>query len=1042
MGRPPAPPGYDALALSTGCSSTRPGRGRSARSTTRLRGAPVDWPEMVHDTKRAVADGILRSGGAPHRPRAARATSSAGRARPTLEDAVAELLACFPVYRSYLPERREHLDARVRRGPRAPARPGRDARRAARRCSPTRAQPAALRFQQTSGMVMAKGVEDCAFYRCARLTSLNEVGGDPSVFSRRPPTSSTTRWPPRQREWPHAMTALSTHDTKRGEDVRARIARARRDPRRVGARRSTGCSTLVPAARPRLRQPALAGGRRRLAGSSDARAAARLRREGDARGRRPDARGPTPTRPTRRPCTRPSTPLRRRRGARRARRGARRRRRPPAGATRWPPSCSRSRCRACPTSTRAASCGSRASSTPTTAGRSTSTYARSLLHAVEPASARADRRASTTGRGQAAGHPRRALRPRRDQPELFDAYAPLPPPGRPPTTCSPSTAAGRVTVGDPAAASASPHAAAGATPRSPLPAGAWIDLLSPVASGSRATVAARASCSPAYPVALLVRDDRRGRSTGADASTSGHRARESTVRSAVADARRRRWRAGDDGWWTPDRAGARSARSTTATSSTRGDAVPDPRSRRQPDGVHGRSRTFDPGAFAWTDDALDRPPARRLGRSTSCTSARSRPRARSTRRSTGSTTCGRSASTSSSCCRSTRSTAPTAGATTASLWFAVHEPYGGPAAYQRFVDACHAAGLGVIQDVVYNHLGPSGNYLPRSARTSPRAPTPWGDLVNLDGEGSDEVRALHPRQRADVAGGLPRRRAAARRRARARRRLARRTCSRRWPSRWPRCRPHQRRPLTLIAESDLNDPHLVTPREAGGYGLDAQWSDDFHHAVHVALTGETERLLRRLRAARRRWPRCASRGSSTTARGRRSATASTACRSTPSACPRWRLVVCNQNHDQVGNRARGDRIAETLDDDQLACAALLTLAGPFTPMLFQGEEWAASTPFAFFTSHPEDGARPGRGRGPARGVRADGLGPESVPDPQDPATFAASKLDWSELETGRHAVLLDVYRELAALRRAHARADRPGHAHDLLRRRRGRRAGS
>ena len=137
-----------------------------------------------------------------------------------------------------------------------------------------------------------------------------------------------------------------------------------------------------------------------------------------------------------------------------------------------------------------------------------------------------------------------------------------------------------------------------------------------------------------------------------------------------------------------------------------------------------------------------------------------------------------------------------------------------------------------------------------------------------------------------------------------------------------------------------------------------------------------------------------------------------------SAMPTWRLVVCAQNHDQVGNRAVGDRIVESLDDDQLACAALLTLAGPFTPMLFQGEEWAASTPFQFFTSHEEPEL--GRGDGARAGSRSSprlGWDPTIVPDPQDPETFERSKLDWSELDEGRHARMLDVYRRLARLRR-------------------------
>ena len=177
------------------------------------------------------------------------------------------------------------------------------------------------------------------------------------------------------------------------------------------------------------------------------------------------------------------------------------------------------------------------------------------------------------------------------------------------------------------------------------------------------------------------------------------------------------------------------------------------------------------------------------------------------------------------------------------------------------------------------------------------------------------------------------------------------------------------------------------------------------------------RLLRRLRAAVRARQGARPAASSTTARSARSATARTVCRSTSTGCPAWRLVVASQNHDQIGNRARGDRVTEALDDDQLACAALLTLASPFTPMLFQGEEWAASTPFAFFTSHPEPELGAATAEGRLEEFERMGWDPAVVPDPQDPSTYERSKLDWDELGTGRHAVLLDVYRRLAALRR-------------------------
>ena len=359
------------------------------------------------------------------------------------------------------------------------------------------------------------------------------------------------------------------------------------------------------------------------------------------------------------------------------------------------------------------------------------------------------------------------------------------------------------------------------------------------------------------------------------------------------------------------------------------------------------------------------------------------------------------------------------------LWSAVHEAYGGPAAYQRFVDGCHAAGLGVIQDVVHNHLGPSGNYLPLFAPYLKEGRSTWGDLVNLDDQDSDgqdsdrlsvEVRrlvldnvrmwfedfhvdglrldAVHALQDASPVHLLEE--------------MAVEVAA---------LSAHHRRPLTLIAESDLNDPTLVTPREAGGYGLDAQWSDDFHHAVHVALTGETDGYyadFAPLSALAKVMERGFFHdGTWSSFRGRSHGVPIDVER-----MPAWRLVVCSQNHDQVGNRARGDRLTETLDDDQLVCAAMLTLCSPFTPMLFQGEEWAASSPFQFFTSHPE----PELGRAVADGRIAEfermGWDPAVVPDPQDPATYDRSNLDWSEPTGGRHAVVLDAYRRLAALRRA------------------------
>ncbi len=316
---------------------------------------------------------------------------------------------------------------------------------------------------------------------------------------------------------------------------------------------------------------------------------------------------------------------------------------------------------------------------------------------------------------------------------------------------------------------------------------------------------------------------------------------------------------------------------------------------------------------------------------------------------------------------------------------------------------------------MHNHLGPSGNYLPLFGPYLKDGRNTWGDLVNLDGEGSAEVRryvldnvrmwfedyhvdalrldAVHALSDTSEVHLLEE--------------MAIETAA---------LSAHLRRPLTLIAESDLNDARMVTPREGGGRGLDAQWSDDFHHAVHVALSGETTGYYADFEPLEALAKVCEKGffhdGTFSSFRGRDHGRPVDTAR-----MPTWRLVVANQNHDQVGNRARGDRLAEHLDDDQLACAALLTLAGPFTPMLFMGEEWAASTPFAFFTSHPE----PELGKATAEGRIAEfeqmGWDPDDVLDPQDPDTFHRSRLDWDERSTGRHAVVLDCYRRLGRLRR-------------------------
>jgi maltooligosyltrehalose trehalohydrolase len=469
-----------------------------------------------------------------------------------------------------------------------------------------------------------------------------------------------------------------------------------------------------------------------------------------------------------------------------------------------------------------------------------------------------------------------------------------------------------------------------------------------------------------------------------------------------------------DGWWQAD-AGTEHGPVDYGYLIDGEGPFPDPRSRRQPSGVHGLSQTYDPAAFAWSDDAW-------TGRSLAGSVVYELHIGTFTPEGTLDAAAGRLDHLSELGVDFVELLPVNAFNGTHNwgydgvLWYAVHEPYGGPAAYQRFVDACHARGIGVIQDVVYNHLGPSGNYLPKFGPylRDDKANT-WGSSVNLDGPGSDEVRRYIIDNalmwlddyhvdglRLDAVHALVDTRAT--------------PILEELAVHVDRRSSHLRRPLTLIAESDLNDPRLITSREAHGYGLDAQWSDDFHHAVHVALTGETTGYYADFAE-----PGALAKvltggffhdGTFSSFRGRTHGrpidTLTT---------PANRLVVFSQDHDQVGNRAAGDRPSDSLDDGQLAIAAALTLIGPFTPMLFMGEEWAASTPWQFFTSHPE----PELAEATARGRKAEfarmGWDESAVPDPQDPETFTRSKLDWREVEVGRHARLLAFYRELTRLRR-------------------------
>jgi maltooligosyltrehalose trehalohydrolase len=353
--------------------------------------------------------------------------------------------------------------------------------------------------------------------------------------------------------------------------------------------------------------------------------------------------------------------------------------------------------------------------------------------------------------------------------------------------------------------------------------------------------------------------------------------------------------------------------------------------------------------------------------------------------------------------------------------YAVQSTYGGPNGLKRLVDAAHHTGLAVLLDVVYNHLGPEGNYLAEfGPYFSDRYRTTWGDGFNLDGADSDQVRRylvdnavywvteyhldglrldaadrivdLSPVHLAEEIG------AAVHEQGRA---LGRRTL--------------------VIAEIDANDPRWVRGREVGGYGLDAHWSDDFHHAVHVALTGERtgyyadfaepgavakvlgERYLNdgRYSPHRRR------------AHGRPALDV-----------PADRFVVAVQNHDQIGNRARGERLAALVSPEALRLAAAILLLSPYVPLLFMGEEHGETNPFLYFVSHGDPALLEAVREGRRREFEAFAWGGE-VPDPGAEATFEASRPSWERAESPDGARHRALYRDLLRLRRAEA-VLRPG----------------
>jgi maltooligosyltrehalose trehalohydrolase len=467
------------------------------------------------------------------------------------------------------------------------------------------------------------------------------------------------------------------------------------------------------------------------------------------------------------------------------------------------------------------------------------------------------------------------------------------------------------------------------------------------------------------------------------------------------------------GWWTIDVADVR-ADTDYAFRLDEGEPLPDPRSPWQPAGVHGPSRGVDHGAFRWRDRewrGMHLPSAvlyeLHIGTFSGDGTFDSAIKHLDHLVDLGITAV---------------ELLPVAEFSGERNWgydgvdlFAPHHAYGGPAGFKRFVDACHTRGLGVVLDVVYNHLGPEGNYLSRfGPYFTDFYVTPWGQAVNCDQRGSHEVRRFVIDNalmwlrdyhvdglRLDAIHAIVDTSAV--------HILEQLSCE------VEELAAEVGRPLHLIAESDLNDPRVIRGRDVGGHGLDAQWSDDLHHALHALLTGEKNGYYEDFGslddvadALEEAWIYA----------GRYSRHRDRVHGRPHGGMPGWKFLVYLQNHDQVGNRAVGDRISHGIPLPRVKVGAALYLLSAFVPMVFQGEEWAASSPFQYFTGHEDREL----GRAVAQGRRSEfasfGWTADEVPDPQDPATFERSKLQWKELRRTPHAEHLDWYRALIRLRRA------------------------
>ncbi|MEA2433021.1 MAG: maltooligosyltrehalose trehalohydrolase [Actinomycetota bacterium] len=348
--------------------------------------------------------------------------------------------------------------------------------------------------------------------------------------------------------------------------------------------------------------------------------------------------------------------------------------------------------------------------------------------------------------------------------------------------------------------------------------------------------------------------------------------------------------------------------------------------------------------------------------------------------------------------------------------FAPHHAYGGPDGLKRLVDAAHTMGIAVIVDVVYNHLGPSGNYLGRFGHYfTDRYATPWGDAINFDGPESGPVREFFVENaltwlRDYHLDGL---------RLDAIHAILDTSALHILEEIAEFVRPissQDIRAIWVIAESDLNDPRIVQSRDHGGYGLDAQWSDDFHHSLFSLLTGDRSGYYAdfgKVAHLAKAYKHAFVYGRSYSEYRRRFHGRAF------EDIPGHRFLGYLQNHDQVGNRATGDRSSGLMSPGLLKIGAALVLTSPFVPMLFMGEEWGASTPFLYFTDHHDPALGRAVTEGRKREFAAFGWDPSDVPDPQGADTFRRSKLVWNESSESPHSEFLEWHKQLIALRKAH-----------------------